>query len=145
MIDQVGTVDAGATVSGLVVDAWVEDLPAQVGPKADPDDPRPGRARTGLALRCNSASARPPQTVLCAVSPDGSRWTTDSLRGVIEQTMELAEIRMVALEHLVGEGLVLPALYTRSASLQGEQFLQYAKLKEQASVYVAMPFVKEVT
>lgn len=145
LVDQVGTVDAASTVAGLVVDAWVEDLPAQVGTKADPDDPRPGRARTGLALRCSSASARPPQAVLCAVSPDGSRWTTDSLLGVIEHTMDLARIRMVALEHLIGEGLVLPALYTRSSSLQGEQFLQFAKLKDQASLYVAMPFVKEMS
>lgn len=145
LVDQVGDVDETSTVAGLVIDAWVEDLPAQVGPKADPDDPRPGRARTGLAIRCNSASARPPQAVLCAVSPDGKRWTTDSLRGVIEQTMELAKIRMVGLEHLAGEGLVLPALYTRSSSLQGQQYLQFAKLKDQASVYVAMPFVKEMS
>jgi hypothetical protein len=145
VLDQVGTVEPGTDVAGMVIDAWVEDLPAQVGPKADPDDPRPGRARTGLAIRCNSASARPPQAVLSAVSPDGKRWTTDSLRGVIEHTLDLAKIRMVTLERLAGEGLVLPALYTRSSSLQGQQFwLDFTQLAELGTSYVSMPFVKEL-
>ena len=144
VFDQIGTVDADAAVAGLVVDAWVEDLPAQPGPKADPNDPRPGRARTGLAIRSNSASSRPPQALLSAVSPDGKRWTTDSLRGVIEQTLELAQVRMVTLERLAGEGLVLPALYTRSSSLQGSQYyLEFSKLAELATSFVATPFVKE--
>ena len=144
VLEQLGTVDAGAAVAGLVVDAWVEDLPAQPGPKADPNDPRPGRARTGLAIRSNSASSRPPQAVLSAVSPDGKRWTTDSLRKVIEQTLELAQVRMVTLERLAGEGLVLPALYTRSSSLQGQQYLEFSKLAELSTSLVVMPFVKEL-
>lgn len=145
VLDQVGAVEPGTDVAGLVIDAWVEDLPAQVGPKADPDDPRPGRARTGLAIRSNSASARPPQAVLSAVSPDGKRWTTESLRGVIEHTLDLAKIRMVTLERLAGEGLVLPALYTRSSALQGQQFwLDFTKLAELGTSYVSMPFVKEL-
>jgi hypothetical protein len=143
VLDQIGTVDADAAVAGLVVDAWVEELPAQPGPKADPSDPRPGRARTGLAIRSNSASSRPPQALLSVVSPDGKRWTTDSLRGVIEQALELARVRMVTLERLAGEGLVLPALYTRSSSLQGQQYLHFGRLAELATSYVAMPFVKE--
>ena len=85
------------------------------GPTARADDPRPGRARTGLACAPRSASARPPQAMLCAVSPDGRRWTTDALRAVIEQTLDLARIRMVTLERLAGEGAVLPALYVRTA------------------------------
>jgi len=144
VLDQVGKVDTETAVAGLVLDAWVEDLPAQPGPKADPDDPRPGRARTGLAIRCNSASARPPQAILSAVSPDDRRWTTDSLRGVIEQTLDLARVRMVTLERLAGDGLVLPALYARSSSLQGEQqFLEFSKLAQLGAAFVAIPFVKD--
>lgn len=143
LVDRVGTVDGSSPVAGLVLDAWVEDLPAQVGPKADPDDPRPGRVRTGLAIRANSASARAPQLVLSAISPDGKRWTTDTIRALVEQTLDLARIRMVTLERLSGEGLILPALYMRSASLQGEQQLFFQKLAELAAIDVQMPFVKE--
>jgi hypothetical protein len=145
VVDRVGTVDDDSAVAGLVIDAWVEDLPAQVGPNADPADPRPGRARTALAVQCNSASARPPQAVLCAISPDGERWTTDSLRRVVEHTLDLARVRMVTLERLPGDGLVLPALYTRSSSLQGQKpYLMFAQLAEAAKSYTAMPFVKEL-
>ena len=143
ILDLVGQVDAGAAVAGLVIDAWSEDLPAQPGPKANPNDPRPGRVRTGLAVRASSASARPPQSILSAVSPDGRRWTADSLRKVIEHTLDLARVRMVTLERLAGEGLMLPALYTRSASLQGQKYLVYQDLATRHTDFVAMPFVKE--
>lgn len=143
IVDRVGSVDGSAPVAGLVLDAWVEDLPAQVGPKADPDDPRPGRVRTGLAIRADSASARAPQLVLSAISPDGKRWTTDTIRALVERTLDLARIRMVTLERLSGEGLILPALYTRSASLQGEQQLFFQNLAALAAIDVQMPFVKE--
>jgi hypothetical protein len=145
ILDQVGTLEEGTQLAGLVLDAWLEDLPAQPGPKADPNDPRPARARTGLAVRANSASARAPQLILSAVSPDGNRWTTDSLRAVVEQTLDLAAARLVTLERLAGDALVLPALYTRSSSLQGEQyFLEFTKLAESSAAFVAMPFIKEL-
>ncbi|HEU4839949.1 MAG TPA: hypothetical protein VFT09_00855, partial [Ilumatobacteraceae bacterium] len=144
VVDAVGTIGADVAVAGLSLDSWLEFLPAQPGPKAKPDDPRPGRARTGLAIRCNGASARPPQAILCAVSPDGRRWTTDGLRGVIEQTLDLARARLVTLERLAGEATILPALYERSSSLQGQRFLDFTKLTTVATPYVAMPFVKEV-
>lgn len=143
VLDRIGTVAADAALGGIVIDAWLEEVPAQPGPKADPADPRPNRARTGLAIRHNSASARPPQAVLCAVSPKGERWTSDSLRGVIEQTLDLARIRMVTLERLAGEALVLPALYTHSSSLQGQKFIHFRELAEQSTTFVSMPFVKE--
>ena len=143
VLDRVGTIDASAPIAGLAIDGWMEDLPAQVGPKADPDDPRPGRARTGLAIRCDSASARPPQAVLSAISPDGQRWTTASLRGVIEQTLDLAKVRMVTLERLAGDALVLPALYTKSWSLQGEEEIKYIGLLDRPIASVTMPWVRE--
>jgi hypothetical protein len=143
VLDQVGTVSIDASVAGLVIDGWVEDLPAQVGPRADPLDPRPGRLRTGLSIRCNSASARAPQVVLCAVSPDGKRWKTDSLRRVVEQVLDLARVRLVTLERLLGEGLVLPALYTRSSSLQGEDHIAFEELAKATAPAFQMPFVKD--
>jgi hypothetical protein len=141
VLDTLGRVEAGGTLCGLAVDSWTEDLPAMPGPTARADDPRPGRARTGLAVRSGSASARPPQAILCAVSPDGARWTTDALRAVVEQTLDLARIRMATLERLTGEGAVLPALYVRHGSLQGRRELVFTDLV--TSSYVALPFVKD--
>lgn len=130
-------------LAGLVVDAWVEDLPAQVGPDADPDDPQPGSATTGLAVRADSASARAPQAVLAAVSPDGRRWTADRVLGVVLQTLDLAKARLVRLDQLPGEGLILPALYTRSSSLQVESVLDFRVLQEASKLHTLLPFVKE--
>ena len=53
VVDAVGAIAADVEIAGLSIDSWLEFLPAQPGPKAKPDDPRPGRARTGLAIRCN--------------------------------------------------------------------------------------------
>ncbi|MEO7058754.1 MAG: hypothetical protein ABI083_03480, partial [Lapillicoccus sp.] len=142
VLDAVGAVAAGS-VAGRVIDAWVEDLPLQVGSRATPEDPRPDRARTGLAVRANAASARPPQVVLSAVSPDGKRWTADSIRAVIEQTVDLARVRMVTLETLAGQGLMLPALYVRSTSLQGQKFIRFKEMAVAHNDFVAMPYVKE--
>ncbi|GAB3442630.1 hypothetical protein GCM10027517_19960 [Phycicoccus ginsengisoli] len=143
VLDTVGDVVAGAPLAGIVLDTWVEDLPEQPGTRARPEDPRPGRARTGLAVRANGASSRPPQAVLSLVSPDGARWTADSVRAVVEQTLDLARARMVTLERLAGDARVLPALYTRHSALQGSKFLLWQELAAVRSGFVAMPFVKE--
>ena len=79
------------------------------------------------------------------MSPDGARWTADSVRAVVEQTLDLARARMVTLERLAGDARVLPALYTRHAALQGSKFLVWQELANARSGYVAMPFVKEST
>lgn len=143
MIDAVGELTGPASVAGLVIDAWVEAVPSQVPPDADPADPRPGKARTGLAVRSNAASSRPPQALLCAISPDGARWTTDTIRAVIEQTLDLARVRLVTLERLPGQGTALPALYARTTSLQGEKVPDFSLLA--SSKLSVMPFVKEAT
>ncbi|MFT4216667.1 MAG: hypothetical protein QM619_05705 [Micropruina sp.] len=144
LVDAVGLLDPSAPIAGLVVDAWVEDLPTQVGPNADPDDPQPGASVTGLAIRANAASARAPQAILSAISPDGARWTTDSLRAVVNQTLDLARVRLVRLDQLLGEGLALPALYVRSSSLRGEPAWQFSDLKLASFAHVTLPYVKEV-
>lgn len=149
VLDAVGLGDASGPLAGLVIDAWVEDLPNQPGPPKDPDDLQPheedpGVATTGLAIRANGASARPPQTILCAISPDGSRWTTDSLVRVIDSTLDLAKLRLVRLDTMPGDAVSLPALYVRSASLQGQKGLNFADLIAQGVFVNTVPFVKEV-
>lgn len=149
VIDAVDLGDATGPLAGLVIDAWVEDLPNQPGPPKDPQDLQPheqdpGIATTGLAIRANGASARPPQTILCAISPDGSRWTTDSLVRVIDSTLDLAKVRLVRLDTMPGDAVSLPALYVRSAALQGQKGLSFADLIAQGVFVHSMPFVKEV-
>ena len=148
VLDAVGLDDPAGPLSGLVIDAWVEDLPNQPGPPRDPADVQPnelapGLATTGLAVRADAPSARPPQVILSAISPDGQRWTTDSLHSVITSTLELAKLRLVRLDTMPGDAVALPALYVRSSSLQGEQALKWAALVEASKAYTAMPFVKE--
>jgi hypothetical protein len=77
------------------------------------------------------------------VSPDGRRWTADALRDVIESTLDLARVRMLHLHTLPGDGLALPALYTRSSSLQGQPHLDFRELARSSAVSVAIPFMKE--
>ena len=88
--------------------------PAPGWPSA-PSRPRPGRRRP------SSARSR----------PTARRWTTDALRAVVEQTLDLARIRMATLERLAGEGAVLPALYVRHGSLQGRRELVFTDLRLQ--------------
>ena len=48
-----------------------------------------------MALHFNNASARAPQVVLLAVSPDPSRaWTVDTLVEVLRDTLTFTRIRM---------------------------------------------------
>jgi hypothetical protein len=149
VLDPVEIDDGSGPLSGLVVDAWVEDLPNQPGPPRDPQHVQPneivpGLATTGLAVRAHGASARAPQAVLSAISPDGSRWTAEALHGVVTSTLDLARLRLVRLDTMPGDAVALPALYVRSSSLQGEKTWKYSALIEASKIYSAMPFVKEV-
>ena len=76
---------------------------------------------TGSPLNANGPDARPPQAILLAVSPDGDRWTTDRLVDTLEETLELAKLRLVTLERVAFAGRALPALQVNSWSLQGDE------------------------
>jgi hypothetical protein len=72
----------GATLGGLLVDAWTDTIPDPV-------------RDTALALRFNNASTRAPQTILLAVNPNPAQaWTTDVLVDVLQQTLTLSRLRM---------------------------------------------------
>ena len=109
--------------AGLAIDAWVEAVPFQpdrraLEPEALENPLRNARATTGLAVHANQASARAPQVVLSAVSPDDKRWTTDSVVQTVIEAIELAKARMVTLEHVPGDAAILPAIYVASPWLQ---------------------------
>lgn len=127
----------GATVKALIVDQWTEVLPVRElhPPKQanDPDDLQQAlvsRHTSALAFNADAPGARPPQALLLGVSPDGQRWTTDRVLALLQETVDLAQLRLVTLEKTVGIARVLPALYTRAWSLQGEPVLKFGALSQ---------------
>ena len=85
--------------AGLLVDEWVERIPAT-------------EQSTGVAFHYDQPSARAPQSLLFAVCPDDrERWDDEALGAVVGETLDLAQARTVDLESLDGLGQLLPALY----------------------------------
>jgi hypothetical protein len=134
-------------VAGLVVDEWVEQLPrrdVRVDPAAPDVAITSASITTGLAVNANAPNARAPQAILLAVSPDGSRWSSDALVAVLRETRELASLRAVTLERQLLASPVLPAIQEQSWSLQGEPTLDLATLMIKISTVDKMlPYVKE--
>jgi hypothetical protein len=98
---------ADDVLAGFVVDEWVDLVPSPT-------------AVTGVALNADAPDARPPQAVLVAVTPDGRPWDLDKLRGVVDDTVRLAQERAVTLERVPLAPRLLPALYVDDWSLQGQ-------------------------
>jgi len=102
------------------------------------------RLTSGVAMNAAAPSARAPQAMLLAVSPDGQRWTSDTVLDTLRDTLDLARIRAVTLERTNGVARVLPALYEQSWSLQGEQALDVRYVAEKALAIDAIAaYVKE--
>ena len=135
--------------AGISIDGWPEALPFQPDPRAFgegvPENPlRAARATTGLAIHANQSSARAPQVILSAVSPDGARWTTDSLVGTVLSAVDLAKARLVTLEKVPGDAAVLPAIYVASPWLQARQSFFFGDLATVSWANVSYPFLSEV-
>ncbi|MGP4058135.1 hypothetical protein ACTWP6_25470 [Mycobacterium sp. 4D054] len=136
--------------AGLAFDSWVETLPFQPDARAfaegaDADNPlRAARATTGLAVHANQASARAPQVVLSAVSPDGARWTTDSVVRAVLSAVDVAKSRLVTLEKVPGDAAILPAIYVASPWLQPRKGFAFGELAAVTWNQAAAPFLSEV-
>jgi len=143
----VGAGDLGGSVAGLVVDEWTEVVPRRLE-RLDPDDlDKPAElvdvTTTGVALHANGPGARPPQSILLAMTPDGGNWTADRLVAVIDEALALARIRCVTLEQIPFAGRFLPALYFRDWSLQGEPALNWSEVATASfSKSASMAFLK---
>lgn len=140
--------DVVGPLAGLAIDAWIEAVPFQPDTKAlaaeAPKNPlRNARATTGLAIHANQASARPPQVVLSAVSPDHKRWTTDSVVQTVIDAIDLAKARLVTLEHVPGDAAILPAIYVASPWLQGRRGFAFGDLAVTAWDLKMTPFLTE--
>jgi hypothetical protein len=79
-------VDPTGPVAALLVDDWVEIVPAS-------------RQDTTVVFQLDAPTACAPQAVLLAVAADpGRRWTEDTIEQVVLDTVRLAELRAVDLD-----------------------------------------------
>jgi hypothetical protein len=108
--------------AGLLVDEWPERIPSTT-------------EKAALAFHYEEPKARPPQALLLAVCPDDRpTWDDDLVTGILQETLELAKIRSVDLASVADVGQILPALYF-ALNLQGATLsVNFATMKEFASV-----------
>ena len=105
-------IDVSAPFCGILFDNWTEQLPGltSVTTAASGYD---AAEVTGMSFTVDAPDAYPPQSILLAVAPDqNAGWSLDILLDVVQETLELAKVRMVDLGDLVRVGRVLPALHT---------------------------------
>jgi hypothetical protein len=132
-------------VAGVVIDEWTEVLPRRLM-KRDPGDPEAEPTfsdvtTTGIAANANAPGARPPQAILMALSADGAAWTDDRLIKVLDEAITLARMRTLTLQQIPFVGRVLPALYFRDWSLQGEPVIDWIKVATAFNVNDTMKFL----
>ena len=137
----------GEPLAAFVFEEWTDVVPRRVvvGSPDAPPDRRTVRtiATTGVAVNANGPNARPPQSILLAVSPDGALWSKDSLLHAVLDTLDLAKTRAVTLERVPWAGRILPALYFKDWALQGEPVIDFIKLSEQFNAAFVLKYVKE--
>ena len=92
-------IDASRALSGVFVDEWVELVPNN-------------SETTALAFQLNPPDSFAPHNVLIAVPPvPGQDWTTETLRRVLMETLDLAKLRAVDPSLLGSAAQYLPGLY----------------------------------
>jgi hypothetical protein len=89
-----------AGIAGLLVDEWVEVVPAT-------------DQTTSVTFGYDAPSSEPAQVLLLGVPPIGhEQWTAQEALQLVEEALGLARIRLVDVDHLTGIGQLLPALVT---------------------------------
>jgi hypothetical protein len=92
-------IDPALALSGISVDEWVEVVPNR-------------SETTAITFQFDPPNAFAPQNVLVAVPPvPGQDWTTESLRRVLMETLDLAKLRAVDSRLLGAAAQYMPALY----------------------------------
>lgn len=90
---------AGADWCGLLVDEWTELIPQR-------------EESTAVAFHYDDPGAEAPQAILIAVPPDTrERWSVETVRDVLLETLELAQIRAVDRDLLGALDQLLPATF----------------------------------
>jgi hypothetical protein len=99
VVHSVGTINPTHVMTGLLVDEWVEVVPNT-------------HETTALAFQFDVPDSCAPQTVLIAVPPvPGQDWTTETLRRVLMETLDLAKLRAVDTRSIGAAAQGLPGLY----------------------------------
>ena len=99
VLHTIGPLNPTLVMTGLLVDEWVEIVPNT-------------RETTAIAFQFDVPDSCAPQCVLIAVPPvPGQDWTTESLRRVLMETLDLAKLRAVDTEALGAAAQHLPGLY----------------------------------
>jgi len=89
---------AGRTVSGLLVDEWVEVVPQAV-------------AATSIAYQAEAPVARAPQAILLGVAPNtAAGWDVETVVALVLEALSLAALRTVDAETGAWLGRMLPAV-----------------------------------
>ena len=84
---------------GMLIDEWVEIVPST-------------HETTALAFQFDVPDSNAPQNILIAVPPvPGQDWTTETLRRVLMETLDLAKLRAVDTGSLGAAAQHLPGLY----------------------------------
>lgn len=145
LIDAVPDYGPGKPTVALVVDQFTERLPQPPFRLNPEDQEKPPRHVSGIAMHARAASARPPQALLLPVPPDKKPWSSARIEAVLDDTIELAKLRTVRLEHTAVAAQILPAIYTQSWSLQGEKILDYKELLTDTTAISVMPYLGRQT
>lgn len=94
----VASESADDTLCGLLIDRWIEVVPAPI-------------ETTGVAFHCDAPQATAPQSLLLAVPPNPrQRWDAGALAAILIETLELSKLRMIDSERRASLGHFLPAL-----------------------------------
>ena len=87
VLDVAGAYDAASATVALVVDEWVDAVPVRARRGKGADAPIDQRLTSGVTFNAKAPSARAPQAMLLAISPDGARWTGDALIETFEERL----------------------------------------------------------
>ena len=99
VVHTVGAVNTTQVMTGLLIDEWVEIVPST-------------RETTAVAFQFDAPNSAAPQNVLIAVPPvPGQDWTTETLRRVLMETLDLAKLRAVDTGSLGAAAQQLPGVY----------------------------------
>ena len=94
-----GAADPATPLAGLLIDEWVEVVPNL-------------SETTAVTFQFDPPNAFAPQNVLIAVPPvTGQDWTTESLRQVLVETLDLAKLRGIDSSLLGAAAQYLPGVY----------------------------------
>ena len=143
VFDSPNEFDPAQPIVALTLDQWSDSVPLRAKVGKEKKAPIAERRTTGLTLNAAAASACAPQAILLAISPDGRRWTTETVVALLRETFDLAKMRGVHYEKTFGVAGVLPALYARNVSLQGEKSIDPRFLRDHADLQAALAYVKE--